>query len=225
MIVSCPRCGTRYRIDNAQLGDGGRDVRCGHCGNNWFVVPDPDAPEGVGGHGVSAKGPSLPPLPPSAPRRFADGLELRQRTRAVVSWLLLVVLVLSVAGIILGRNEIATALPEAAQIYQKIGLPLTFETKLEFRRLVSEQVTEGEGLALVVRGEIQNVTGEPTLLPLLRLELLTEDQVVLASREFDLAMDRLDAGMSQPFEIRFDDPPEPARSFRLTFPSAAAAAN
>jgi len=40
MILSCPACRTRFRIDAALLGRDGRKVRCAKCTHVWRVGPD-----------------------------------------------------------------------------------------------------------------------------------------------------------------------------------------
>lgn len=52
MIIPCPICGQRFRLDPDQLGHG-RRVRCGNCGHVWFQSPEEDAsspypPSGAG---------------------------------------------------------------------------------------------------------------------------------------------------------------------------------
>ncbi|MEL6213290.1 MAG: zinc-ribbon domain-containing protein, partial [Pseudomonadota bacterium] len=37
MIITCPRCSTRYDIEEASLGGEGRSVRCADCEASWFV--------------------------------------------------------------------------------------------------------------------------------------------------------------------------------------------
>jgi predicted Zn finger-like uncharacterized protein len=42
MILSCPNCGKRFRIDADKLGLAGRKVRCASCGHTWHATPDQD---------------------------------------------------------------------------------------------------------------------------------------------------------------------------------------
>lgn len=35
MIISCPSCGTRFKLDPKALGRAGRKVRCAKCGDHW----------------------------------------------------------------------------------------------------------------------------------------------------------------------------------------------
>lgn len=42
MIIPCPICGQRFRLDPDQLGYG-RRVRCGNCGHVWFQSPEEES--------------------------------------------------------------------------------------------------------------------------------------------------------------------------------------
>ena len=37
MIVTCPECSTRYKVDKNAIGTNGRAVRCSQCHASWFV--------------------------------------------------------------------------------------------------------------------------------------------------------------------------------------------
>ena len=37
MIVTCPECSTRYKVDKSAIGANGRAVRCSQCHASWFV--------------------------------------------------------------------------------------------------------------------------------------------------------------------------------------------
>ena len=45
MILTCPQCQAQYKLDPAQLGASGRDVRCVTCSHMWFQIPDMAVPE------------------------------------------------------------------------------------------------------------------------------------------------------------------------------------
>ena len=36
MIITCPNCNKKFKIDNSLIPDEGRDLQCGSCNNIWF---------------------------------------------------------------------------------------------------------------------------------------------------------------------------------------------
>lgn len=38
MIIQCPDCATQYSVDPDAFDDGGRAVRCSHCGGEWYQI-------------------------------------------------------------------------------------------------------------------------------------------------------------------------------------------
>jgi predicted Zn finger-like uncharacterized protein len=45
MLIVCPNCASEYRLEAAQIGPGGRRVRCSSCQNDWFARPEDAAAE------------------------------------------------------------------------------------------------------------------------------------------------------------------------------------
>ncbi len=197
------------------LGKTGREVRCGHCSHHWFVVPQLEVDTDQPADDTQA------PFSAQKANRMAVGADLRRATQTVMAWLGLVLVILAAVGIVFGRNDIAAAIPETAAIYQRVGLPLILRSDLEFRSLMSEQVADQNETALVIRGNIQNFADAGSRIPSLELDLLDENLEVVGSRMFDLDQSDLDGGASMSFEIRYRDPPSSARTFRLSFRSAA----
>ncbi len=114
MIVSCQACSTRYLIEPEALGPKGRLVRCAKCGHSWQQTPPADMP-----HRIDTDAPppglvNLPQIKP-APRWWSRGIGLP---------LLIILLLLAGAGYgYFFRDRVVARWPQAAQLYDLIGLP------------------------------------------------------------------------------------------------------
>ena len=42
MILSCPSCSSRFKVNADQIGVAGRKVKCANCGHTWHATPDQD---------------------------------------------------------------------------------------------------------------------------------------------------------------------------------------
>ena len=40
MIITCPNCEKKFKIDNSLIPDDGRDLQCGSCEHAWFYKPE-----------------------------------------------------------------------------------------------------------------------------------------------------------------------------------------
>jgi predicted Zn finger-like uncharacterized protein len=40
MIITCPNCNKKFKIDNSLISDKGRDLQCGSCNHVWFYSPE-----------------------------------------------------------------------------------------------------------------------------------------------------------------------------------------
>lgn len=88
MILSCPSCSARFRIDADQLGVAGRKVRCAKCGHVWHATPDQDEevqpaeaeaePEAGAGPEPAAAEPDEDELP-EGPPPFESFEEMREQ--------------------------------------------------------------------------------------------------------------------------------------------------
>ena len=36
MIISCPSCNKKFKIEDALIPSKGRNLQCGSCNHNWF---------------------------------------------------------------------------------------------------------------------------------------------------------------------------------------------
>ncbi len=215
MIITCPSCQTRFRIDPRALGPRGKMVRCSQCGHRWFAEPPAEELE-------------PPPLPENSPLEAAveEGAAAmataRPGTVTLLGWLLVVLVILLVAAMVLGRNEIVAAWPPAATLYRTLGLPVTMALGLELRDLESERLEENGVSVLRITGEIANRTGQERIIPPLRVALLDAEGRELDFGLFDPPRRRLGPGGLARFEARLVDPPAEAVRFLVTFAGSTA---
>lgn len=233
MIVTCPGCGARFRVDPARLGPTGRRVRCSACGHRWLVRPEPESAPGPatasepGPREEAERAPGLALVDrdgaPSAhgPPPLAAAPPLGQppsgRGAAIAGWLVVVLLLLALAGLVVGRNEVVAAFPQALAIYDRLGLPVIARHGLELRNLASRRLEEQGVTVFVVEGEIHNLTRAERPIPPVRVALLDGEGRELGSGLFRAAQPSVAAGAVARFEARMVDPPPLARSFRVAF--------
>ncbi len=233
MIVTCPGCGARFRVDPALLGPAGRRVRCSACGHRWMIRPEPEsapAPATVrqpGGREETERIPGLGPVdrdgasaagePPPLAAAPPLGQPPSGRGAAIAGWLAVLLLLLALAGLVVGRNEVVAAFPQALAIYDRLGLPVTARHGLELRNLASRRLEEQGVTVFVVEGEIHNLTRAERPIPPVRVALLDGEGRELGSGLFRAAQPGVAGGAIARFEARIVDPPPLARSFRVAF--------
>ena len=211
MILTCPRCSTRYHVEPASVGASGRTVRCASCGNRWLAKPPADAATTI----------ELAPAALAATARLAPvaahGNARGRGSASLVGWLAGVMVVLVVASAVIGRNEIVAGLPASAPIYQWLGLPLTQRLGLQFEGVVSKRLQEGGIAVLVVEGAIVNLSEKQRRVPPIRVTLLDGGGRRLQQELFQAKDTQLDAGGKTRFSGRLINPAEQARHFSVTF--------
>jgi predicted Zn finger-like uncharacterized protein len=227
MILSCPACGTRYRVDDSALAGGaGRTVRCANCGHTWRQpAADPRAsaePEGriepaleVPPRPGAVLAPSLEvpprprplPEPPAGPRRHRG---------AALRWFVLAVLFAraNMAGIVAARGAVVAIWPPAARLYTLAGLPVeSFGPGLKVDRLTPTRTPDG----LVIEGDIVNPGKAAQDVPRLRVALRDLADKEVQFKIVDPPTARLPAGARAHFKTPFDHPDSAATGVVVTF--------
>lgn len=67
MIITCPNCSSRFRLNADLLGDAGRNVKCAKCSHGWFADPSALAEEPAPAAARPAPKAAAPAPPPPAP--------------------------------------------------------------------------------------------------------------------------------------------------------------
>jgi predicted Zn finger-like uncharacterized protein len=143
----------------------------------------------------------------------------RRRRRALVAACAAMATVLSLTALlILLRGPVLSAIPNAAGVYELIGLaPEPLGRGLEIRDVASVRDRVDGQEVLMVTGIIANVAGSRELLPPVRVTLYDTADEELQSVTVPHALDRLDASQTLRFEATIPAPRPEARLLRVGF--------
>ena len=61
MRVTCPNCGSKFKVPDKALGTTERKLKCGKCERKWFQKPEADAPTAAAEVGKSKSKPKTKP--------------------------------------------------------------------------------------------------------------------------------------------------------------------
>jgi predicted Zn finger-like uncharacterized protein len=212
MILVCPACHTRYQVaDRAVSRSLGRTVRCANCGHSWHHMTPPPAP-------VSRLRDDPPPLPTSsfaATARAAIIAPPPRRRHCAGLGTVFVVLFLSVAaaGVYFGHGRIVALWPQAARLYNMVGLTDTPGEGLDIANVTSTRNVDG----LIVEGDITDKVGVPRTVPKLRVVLRDGSQHDVAVKIVDPPKTRLLPGETAHFLVAFLPASDAAVGVEVTF--------
>jgi predicted Zn finger-like uncharacterized protein len=222
MILICPACSTRYLVAPTAIGSAGRKVRCAKCQQTWLARPPPDAPPPLGL--VPSMPPPAPPPDLGPPRYPVPAVRRRgPRPWVVAGWTgLAAAVILIVAGLTMGRDSVMAQWPRSARLYQLVGLAAEpLGTGLQVRQVTSARAEEDGAPALVVEGEIANVSEIPREVPPLKVVLHDRERREVQSWSFPPEQSQLPPGATLAFKTRIPRLSEAATGFFVTFAGGA----
>ena len=225
MIVTCPSCEAKYRVEAAALEARRGKVKCANCAHVWTVedealtlsepvaAPEP-APEP---EPEPALEPELEPAPiirqkpHAAIRARADA---RRRTARLAAegagWAGVAACLLVVTGAaVFFRVDVVDIWPRTAGAYAAVGLEVN-PHGVEIEGLSAQFETLNGEAALIVAGEIRNITRNSMTMPVLNAIAYGEDGAELASWPVVLDEAGLDADAVLAFRTQLTEPPEEA---------------
>lgn len=210
MIITCPACKTRYKVEPGQVGPKGRRVRCTACNHVWTELPAEDLPKVLEPQAAEES---------DAGQSADEAAEGRRGRGSRLGWIALaaVVLVL-VVGATLGRDAIIKAWPPAERLYMAVGYTAPAPGEgLEIRITDHRRLADEGRTVLVIMGEINNVSSVIRDIPALRASLWSGNARELANWTFPAAQDRLLPGERVPFVTRYRNPPDTVAGVSVVF--------
>lgn len=219
MIVTCPSCEAKYRVDASALEARGGRAKCASCGHVWTVedealtlsepvnAPKP-APEPKP-EPEPEPAPTLREKPHAAIRAREDAKRRKARLAAEgAGWAgVAACLAVVLTGAVLFRLDVVETWPRAAGAYAAVGLDVN-PSGLEVADLHARMGEEDGAPVLIVEGEVRNVTGRDRPAPPLLAQVLGADGAVLAQWSIMLESPAFEPGAAERFRASFPAPPE-----------------
>ncbi|XBQ14866.1 MAG: DUF3426 domain-containing protein [Oceanicaulis sp.] len=221
MIVTCPSCEAKYRVEQSALEARGGRVRCAACAHVWTVedealtlsepaeAPAPKPEPRPEPQPEPAPEPEFKSKPHAAIR--ARAADRARKTRLAVEgagWAGVAACLAVVLGAaFLFRVDVVQAWPRAAGAYAAVGLDVD-PVGLAVENLDAQLTETGEGPVLVVEGVVRNTIGRDRRLSPLKAQILDAGGAVLAEWPVALESPYLVSGASERFRTTFPAPPE-----------------
>ncbi|TDI65857.1 MAG: hypothetical protein E2O90_06490 [Alphaproteobacteria bacterium] len=224
MIINCPSCKTRYKVEPAQFGAKGRRVRCTACGNLWTERPPEDFPQPIDldaplGHDASAAAVSAGRGAAGSP---ADARAVPGAKRGgAMGWAALVTVVAAIVIVgALAQESITRAWPPAQRLYMAIGFPAAGpKSWLKLEVVSHDQAIKDGRIILILKGKVTNLSDEVRDVPRLQAWIRADDASELANWTFSADQARLLPGETARFVTRFQNPPAGASALSIDFSS------
>lgn len=241
MILTCPSCRTRYQADGTRFPSGGRNVRCGKCGQVWFqpmpdaaseaevegpeapsasatklVQPSADSPRFEEEEGPSEVAPSKTEPAPALPVPRPGQVQIAQ----IAGWAVLIMMVVGIGwSAVQYRQFIANVWPESASVYAALGMPVNVRGMALTNISYKQDIEDGLPV-LSVTGKVVNISNHELPVPMLRAVLTDDSKREVYRWTFSAGLPTLQAGAEGEFSTRLSSPPPEARNLNITFAEA-----
>lgn len=216
MIVTCPSCEAKYRVDAAALEARGGRAKCASCSHVWTVedealtLNEPVSPPRADPEPEvePAPQPSLREKPAAAIRAREDARRRKARLAAEgAGWAgVAACLVVVLGAAVFWRVDVVDSWPRAAGAYAAVGLEVN-PVGLEVSELQARLDGDDGAPVLIVEGEVRNITARQRAAPRLQAQVLDAQGAVLAQWSVMLESPALDSGASERFRTVFPAPP------------------
>jgi len=229
MIITCPNCSSRFKVNPDTFPAEGRDVRCGKCKHQWFAVsepeevlsePDTDAPEEAAAP-IAQERTAFPqaPLPPSNPLvdepiESAHDRRVRMKKKAILksTGAVFGAILIMFAILFALKGPLTKMIPQTTAFYKTFGFSVSEKNKVvqsdvfqigAVERTVSK---DGELTVLTFQGKVTNRKDMPLTVPKLSVTLFNASGVAIDEWVAQVEKSPLGTGESTSWVCRFFNP-------------------
>jgi predicted Zn finger-like uncharacterized protein len=232
MILTCPSCSARYLLAADAIGENGRAVRCGKCGNVWQQPPIRDSLDELNATDFTTPAEDVTPDPvpdaepvkefpvykvaaePPETSTLSAFTKLFARPRLMGVAGAIAVFGLLIAIIIYARAPMISAFPSIRPVFETFGL----EEDIAARNLIFDNVTAKiSDKTLSISGKLINLSDKPVVLPPMTVDILDSASSIVKTYSADIGQKEMDGEASIDLDLSYTDVPGTSHQVRLTF--------
>jgi len=211
MILTCPKCASRFNLSAEILAPEGKRVKCSNCGETWFQLPDPDEliadiemrdaedipplediPDAVK---PIPEGSSVPALSDGEPEQTKEPDDIK----IIILSALLIFLLLAMP-LVAFKSKIMNAWPESIAFYSVLGMA----GDLPGEGVVFDQMqAKLNGDMFVLTGQVINLTSQDSALPLIEVALKDPDGNAVSHHYIRMPKETLAAEETLPIKAEY----------------------
>lgn len=168
MIIVCPHCSKRYRLDDNLIPESGSQVRCSACQTTWHHRSLADQPP------LHAKTPDDAHLSPDVKEKNP------KKPKRYRSFFLFIFILFILGTTIFGREYIVRIFPESERYYEIAGLPTdshTYALKITTTTSAIEPTNDKD--TIQVEGKVLNASDRVRSIPALKIKVMDDTSHVL----------------------------------------------
>ncbi len=214
MILTCPRCATRYFVDENAVASDGRLVRCASCAHVWRAEPAPVAHSQAGEPADTADPLAIADVEPVAPVRVAGPPGMDSASWARAGLVAAALAAAGVSGAWALRMPVVAAWPRAASVYALFGATAT-ASGLAFEDVQARRAPDDD--VLHVSARVRNLTGRARPAPMVRVQVRDPSGAVVFQAYAALDAAEVAARSVAPLEVDLPGAPAGADAVELTF--------
>lgn len=218
IVITCPACSTRFRMDETHIPEKGVIVRCSACGNKWrqtHDVPKTDFIESQVKKNASHKN-----QPQDETSELSENIKKRLSSKNIKFAIATVILTfLFFLFLFLFRKDMVKMIPQTEYFYKQLGLDTQIAgISLQFPYLEKVNISETQ-TNLLIKGTILNTHPRDSLpIPPLKISLLDKTNLVIKTyymTKYNTSI--LPPGGEEDFIYEIDNLPAKAVDTKLQF--------
>jgi predicted Zn finger-like uncharacterized protein len=214
VIVQCKQCHSKFKLSSSEysaINQKGRVLKCGNCYHMWLVQPNDFSSQ------ISDK-PTDNVLLENLQNNHRAAVTLLNmlpndtnfvkitNTPLMIKLFFYVILFCSLTiALIANKNYILQNIPPLKPVLLLMGLSDT--NNLTFEKITITKSSFVKDKPLVISGYVVNNSGQPLIVPDLRIQFISDKGEVLYSMIYDLPVKLLAAGEKVKISNRFSDYP------------------